>query len=164
MRLSLALFALLLSISGNVLAEGQQIAPEKRAEIEKLLEFTGAMKLTQQFSSAMVTRVTDALRSTHPDIPQKALDILPEVVDGVISENAGSLKETIIHIYDENFTLQEVKGLNQFYSSPVGRKAAKVLPSVLAESFAAGQKWGQALAPEMTRRIEARFQKEGISL
>lgn len=164
MRLLFALCVLLLPLSTNALAAEQQIAPEKRAQIEKLLEITGALKLGQQLSSAIVTQMTNALRATHPNVPQKALDLLPEIVNGVIAENMGSLKEMTIHIYDEHLTLEDVKGLNQFYSSDLGRKIVKVLPVVLAESIAAGQKWGQALGPEVARRIQARFQKENISL
>jgi len=163
-RLSLALFALLLSISTNGLAADQQIAPEKRAEIEKLLELTGSLKLGQQFASVIVTQMTNVLRQTHPDVSQKALDLLPGIVNGVIADNMGSPKEMTIHIYDEHLTLEDVKGLNQFYSSDLGRKVIKVLPVVLAESLAAGEKWGQALGPEVARRIRERFQKENIAL
>ena len=164
MRLSFVLLAVLLSISVNALADGQQVSPEKRAEIEKMLEITGALKLGQQFSSAMIAQMTSNLRAAHANVPQKALDILPEVVNGVVAENIGSLKEAIIQIYDEHLTLEDVKGLNQFYSSPLGHKVITILPGVLTESITAGQKWGQALGPEIARRIQARFQKEDISL
>ena len=165
MRLPFVLFAALLSVSTSVLAAGgQEVASEKRVQIEKLLETTGALKFSQQFSSAIVTQMTNALRATHANIPQKALDILPEVVNGVIAENIGTLKETIVRVYDENFTLEDIKGLNKFYSSDLGHKVVKTLPSVVAESVAEGQKWGQALAPEIARRIRERFQQENIQL
>lgn len=163
-RLSIALLAVLLSFSGSVLAGGQEISPEKRAQIEKMLEITGALKLGQQFSSAMITQMTNSLRASHGNIPQKALDVLPEIVNGVVAENIGTLKEAIIHIYDEHLTLEDVKGLNRFYSSELGRKVITILPGVLTESIAAGQQWGQGLAPEIARRIQERFQKDGISL
>lgn len=156
--------AVLLLASANVLADGQQIPPEKRAEIEKLLEVTGALKLGQQFSAAMVTQLTNTLRAAHSNIPQKALDILPEVVNGVVADNIGTLKEVMIHIYDEHFTLEDVKGINQFYATDLGRKLIKTLPDVLQEGFAAGRQWGQALGPEIVQRVQARFQKENITL
>ena len=52
MRYLLAVLAVLLSVSSNVMAEGQEIAPEKRTAIEKLLETTGGLQLGQQLSSA----------------------------------------------------------------------------------------------------------------
>lgn len=164
LRRSLAVVAVLLAVSANVTAEEQQIAPDKRAEIEKLLETTGALQLGQQFSAAMVTQLADTLRSTHANIPQKALDILPDVVNGVIAENLGSLKEAIIKIYDERLTLEDVKGLNEFYSTDLGRKIIKMLPGLLQDSVATGQAWGQTLGPEIAHRIQARFKKENITL
>ncbi|HTV50641.1 MAG TPA: DUF2059 domain-containing protein [Steroidobacteraceae bacterium] len=167
MRRSLAaLAALLLVVSTNALAQGQaqDIPPAKRAAIEKLIEITGALNLGRQLSAAMVTQLTNALRATHADIPQKALDILPDVVNGVIAENMATLRETMMHLYDQHLTLEDVQGLNQFYSTPLGRKVIKDLPSLLQESIVAGQKWGQALGPEIARRLRERFQKEGIAL
>jgi uncharacterized protein len=154
----------LLTFSANVMADGQDVSPEKRAAIEKLLEITGAMKLGQQFSSAIVTQLTNTLRATHANVPQKALDALPEVVDGVFAENIGALKEILVHIYDEHLTLQDVEGLNQFYSTDLGQRVIRTLPSILQESLAAGQKWGQALGPELASRLREHLQKERISL
>jgi uncharacterized protein len=164
MRCYSIVLAVLLLVSGQVMAAGQDIAPEKRAELEKLLELTGALQLGQQFSAAMVTQMTNALRSAHANLPQKVLDILPEVVNGVVAEHIESLKETILHIYDEHLTLEDVRGLNQFYSTDLGRKVIKTLPGIMQESFAVGQKWGQALGPEIADRMRARFRSDGISL
>ena len=160
----LAVLAVLLSMSANAMAAEHEISPEKRAAIEKLLEVTGALERGKQFSSVMVAQLTETLRATHANIPQKALDILPEVVNGVVADNIGTFKEAIIHIYDEHLTLEDVEGLNRFYSTDLGRKIVRTLPALMQESIVAGQKWGQALGPEIARRIQARFQKEGISL
>jgi uncharacterized protein len=145
-------------------ASAQDVNAETRAEVEKLLQTTGALRLGQQFSTAMVAQLANALRSTHANIPQKALDVLPQEVNAVLSENIPLLNEIMVHIYARHFTLDELKGLNQFYATDLGRKVIGTLPSVLQESMAAGQKWGQSLGPEIGRRIQDRFKKEGISL
>lgn len=163
-RRSLLICVVFLSFSVTVVADGQEVPPEKRAAIEKLLEITGAMKLGQQFSSAMVTQFATTLRATHPNIPQKALDALSEVVNGAVAENLPGLQETLVHIYDKNLTLQDVEGLTQFYSTDLGRKVIQTLPNILQQSIAAGQKWGQALGPEIADRLRARLQKEGIAI
>ena len=148
----------------HAMAEVQEVSAEKRAAIDKLLETTGALQLGQQFSTAIVKQLADTLRATHANVPQKALDVLPEVVNGVITENLPAFKELMIQIYDAHFTLQELEGLNDFYATELGRKVIQVLPLVLQEGMAAGQQWGQALGPEVARRIKARFVKEGIKL
>jgi hypothetical protein len=120
--------------------------------------------LGQQFSTAILTQLTNTLRAKHANIPQKALDVLPQEVNAVISENIPILKEIMVNIYGQHFTLDELKRLNQFYSTDLGHKLISTMPSVLQEGMAAGQKWGQTLAPEIGRRIQARFKKEAIAL
>jgi uncharacterized protein len=159
-----AALTVLLSLSANVMAAEQTISPEKRAAIEQLLQTTGALQIGQQLSAAMITQFSSALRASHADIPQKALDVLPEVVNSVIGANIATLRETVVQIYDAHLTLEDVKGLNQFYATDLGRKVIKSLPAVLQESIVAGQKWGQALGPEIVQQLQARFRKEGIAL
>jgi hypothetical protein len=163
---SLAILTLLLSAPVLALAEGEAaaVAPEKRAAIEKLLELTGALKLGQQMATTIVAQMTDALRATHPNIPSKALDALPDVVNGVIADNIAGFKEVIVHIYDEHFSLAELQGLNDFYSSELGRKVIEALPGVLQESMAAGHAWGQSITPEIVQRVRARLKQENIQL
>ncbi len=154
--------ALLVSFAGS--AAGQDVSAEKRAEIEKLLQTTGAMKLGQQFGAAMVAQLAKTLGATNPKVPQKALDVLPDEVNAVISKNIASLTEAMVHIYARHFTVEELQGLNKFYATELGRKVVGTLPTVLQESMAAGQQWGQSLGPEIGRRVQARFKKEGIAL
>lgn len=145
-------------------ASDQDVSAEKKVEIEKLLQTTNALHLGQQFSTAMVAHLTKTLRTKHTNVPQKALDILPQEINAVISENLPALKKILVNIYAQHFTLDELKGLNQFYSTDLGRKVISTLPSVLQESMAAGKKWGPTLAPEIERRIQARFKKEDLTL
>lgn len=144
-------------------ASNQDVSAEKKAEIEKLLQTTNALHLGQQFSAAITAQLSNTLRAKHANVPQKVLDVLPQEVNAVISENIPVLKEIMVNIYAQHFTLDELKGLNQFYSTDLGRKLISTLPSALQESMAAGQKWGQTLAPEIGRRIQARFKKEAIA-
>jgi hypothetical protein len=151
-------------VLSSPLAMGQEVSAAKRAEIEKLLQTTGALQIGQQFASAMVGQITNALRASHANIPQKALDVLPDEVNAVIASNIPSFKELVIQIYDQHFTLGDLKGLNDFYATDLGRKLVSTLPSLAQESMIAGQKWGQSLGPEIERRIQARFKKENIAL
>jgi uncharacterized protein len=155
---------LLLAVTAAGPAFGQDVDAAKRAEIEKLLALTGALKLGQQMSSMMVAQLTNVLRASHPDLPQKALDVLPEEINAAIAGNIAVFKEMVIHIYARHYTLEDLQGLTQFYSTPLGRKVLDTLPLVMQESVVAGQKWGASLGPEIGRRLQARFKREDIRL
>ena len=145
-------------------AGADELTPEKRADIEHLLQMTGALALGKQMAAAVVTNLTQTIKKVRPDIPQKALDLLPDEVTAVFEENMVSFKETIIPIYDKYFTDAELKQMIQFYGTDVGQKTIKVLPSLMQDAMAAGRQWGQALEPEIDRRITAKLKQQGVQL
>lgn len=161
---SIVLYGLLLAALAVTPAYGKEISRDKRVEIEKLLEVTGALKIGQQFSASMVNQLAQVLRSSNPNLPKRAIEVLPEEVNAVMDSNMAGFKELLIQVYDRHYTLEDLKGLNQFYSTPLGRKVISTLPAVMQDSMAAGQKFGESLGPEIGRRLEARYKKEGIKL
>lgn len=142
----------------------EELSPGKRADIEQLLEMTGALAAGRQMSTAMVTQMTQLLRKVRPDIPDRVLNVLPEEVDAVINDNLGTLTELIIGLYHKHFSADEVKEMIRFYSTPLGKKTIEVMPVLMSESFQAGQQWGQSMGPAIQARIQSRFKKEGFDL
>lgn len=153
----------LLSSSAGV-SQAQEASDQKRADVRRLLELTGAMKIGKLMSDAMVAQMTNLLRSTHPDIPQRVLDVLPGEVNAVIGENLPAFGERAAAIYEKYYSAEDVRGLIAFYSSPLGKKVIEVTPPLTQESMLAGQKWGESLGPEIQRRIQARLKQEHVEL
>jgi hypothetical protein len=145
-------------------ASAEELTPEKRADIERLLGMTGALALGKQMANAVVTHLTQSLKAARPDIPQKVINVLPAEVSAVFDENIGSLQEDIIPIYHKYFTAGEVKELIRFYSTDVGQKAIKVMPLLMQEGMTAGQRWGQSLGPKIEQRVTAKLKQQGIKI
>jgi uncharacterized protein len=161
-RLRTAALVLLIACATPALAE--ELTAEKRADIEELLQMTGALAIGRQLSGAVVQQMTQLLRKARPDIPQRVLDVLPEEIDGVIQDNTAAFKEMMIPLYHKYFTGAEVKEMIRFYSTPLGKKTIETMPALLNESFEIGQKWGQSLGPTIHARIQARLREEGYDL
>ncbi|HJY75531.1 MAG TPA: DUF2059 domain-containing protein [Burkholderiales bacterium] len=147
-----------------VAALADDMTPEKRADIEQLLQTTGALSLGKQMGVSLVEQISQALKKARPDIPQRVLDALPEEVGAVFEANIPSFKDTMIPLYGKYFTGAEIKQMLQFYSTDLGQKTIKVMPALLKESMAAGQQWGESLTPMIDARIRARLKKEGIKI
>jgi hypothetical protein len=77
-RRCFAVLVVLLSMSTNIIAAEQEISPEKRAAIEKLLEVTGAVERGKLLSSVMVAQMTEILRATHAIIHRKLWMFFPK--------------------------------------------------------------------------------------
>ena len=140
---------------------------EKKADIRNLLEISGALDMGKQMSSAVIQQMTQILKSTRPDIPDKMYEILEEEVNLIIEEQMtaeGGLLELTIIIYHRYYSHEDVKGLLSFYKTALGKKLIKTQPQVMQESIQAGQLWGQALGPIIQERLEARFENEGVDL
>jgi hypothetical protein len=57
------------------------------------------------------------------------------------------LKKRIVEIYKQNFTLAELKQMNDYLASPVGQKAVKLTPMIAEESIKV------ASMPEMQEKL-----------
>ena len=157
-----ALLVLLIACATPAL--GEDLTPEKRADIERLREMTGALAVGKQMSSAVVTQMTEILHKARPAMPQRVLDVLPEDIDGVIPDNRGAVKDLIIPLYHKYFPGGEVKEMIRFYSTPLGQKTIQTLPQLMNEGYEAGRQWGLSLAPTIQARVQARLKKEGYDL
>ena len=158
----LLILGFLLALSGPSFAD--ELTAAKRADIEKLLEMTGAAAMGKQMGVAALGQMAQVIRKMRPDIPQHVIDTLPDEVGAVFDANIDSFKEQVISIYSKYFTASEIKGMIAFYATDLGKKTISVMPALMAESMATGQQWGQSLGPQIDARIKARCKKEGYPL
>jgi len=158
------LLVLISLVAFSSLGYGEELSDQKRADIEKLLEITGATGIGQQMANAVVGQMTETIRTLRPDIPQAVIDVLPAEVEAVLDANMASFKAQLTPIYHKYFTGAEIKGMIDFYSTDLGKKTISVLPSLMSDSFLVGQRWGESMGPEIERRVKARLEKEGYSL
>ena len=64
-----------------------------------------------------------------------------------------SLKGEFLKLYLETFTQSEVEDLVVFYKTPTGRKSIRLMPEMMAQGAAIGQKRVQANLPELQSLI-----------
>jgi hypothetical protein len=159
-KITLLLGALLLS-SG---AFADDLNDEKKAAIRELMEMTGAHQLPALLTQSMGQKITQLLQQRVPISPEAAATIRKETeaaVGEALSEG-GSYYEAIYPVYHQHFSLEEIRALIAFNKSPAGRKMAQVMPSLVQDTAAAGQRWGQEAGPAMFNRVVERLQKEGL--
>lgn len=142
----------------------EDLTREKRADIERLLAMTGALSIGKQMANTFVTSLAQNLKNARPDIPKDALNLLPAEVAATFDDNIGSFKDEIVPIYHKYFTAAEVKEMIRFYSSDLGQRTIKVMPALMQEAMAAGQRWGQSLGPQIDQRVRAKLKQQGIKI
>lgn len=150
-----------------VVALAEELTEEKKQDIVKLMEVTGALRVGRQMSSLVTRQMTQSLKVSRPDIPEEMYDILAEEVNSTIGEamtEKGGFIEIITPVYHKYYTHEDIRQLLAFYHSDIGRKVVKVMPALMQESMAAGQLWGERLAPVIQKRVAERFEVMEIDI
>jgi hypothetical protein len=106
------------------------------------MEITGAGNLSVQMMNQMIM----SLKHEAPDASHKYwIDFMSEI-------DPGEMENLVVPIYQKYLTEEDVVAINEFYSSPVGKKLIQHQPDIMRESLAVGQLWGQ----DLTRRVTSR--------
>jgi hypothetical protein len=95
-------------------------------------------------------------RASNPKIPNVFWDRFLAAA----RERKGEFLDSMIPLYNRTFTEAELKGLLQFYQSPLGQRLLQVQPDLIRESMQLGQRWGSRLGAEIGRQLAA----EGVKL
>ena len=133
------------------------IDPPKEARIRELMELTGAKDLGQQLIAAGMEQFRSSVQDSQPNNPRAK-----QFVDAFVARfqkhfDPDSLTEHVIPIYDKYLTADDLKGLLDYYHSPLGQRMLKALPEVTRESQAAGFALGQKAAQESMEELKTDF-------
>jgi len=122
-----------------------KVDPAKEADIRRLLELSGGGKIGIQSMRTMEKSMRPLITNALPpgEYRAKLVDLFFEKFDSKIDPSL--LVNTIVPIYDKNLSDDDIKQLIQVYQTPIGQKLITVMPKILAESQAAGEKWGEQL-------------------
>jgi len=158
-------FAILTTVLAALLAPvgagAQELTPSHRAEIQKLMELTGAERIGNQMGTMIVQQVYAGLRRSNPNLPADSIAILEGVTVGLLTERSGELLERVVPLYGKHFSEAEIVELVSFYESPIGQKAIRVLPVIMQEMAPLSQAWATELQPELEKRLKARLSEAG---
>lgn len=129
------------------------IDPAKEADIHRLLEMTGAKNLVNQMMADMTNSIKPLLISSLPpgDYREKLVDLF--FAKFRAQATGETMVDMAVPLYDKYLTHEEVKGLLQFYSKPLGQKATNVLPKLSAEMQQLGKEWGEKLGSNLMGEV-----------
>jgi len=133
------------------------IDPQKEARIRELMDLTGAKDLGQQLIDAGMEEFRSSVMDSQPDNPRARQFVEAFAARFQKRFDSKSLNEQIIPIYDKYLSTEDLKGLLDYYRSPLGQRMLKALPDVARESQAAGYALGQKAAQDTMEELKADF-------
>lgn len=138
--------AVFIGLSFSAIAQTPAVDPAKKAEINKMLELTGMNKLMDQMVDQMIASFQT--NTATQEIPKEFWDKFRAKV------KVNDLIEEMIPLYDKHYSLEDLKAVNAFYSTPTGQRLLQSMPVVMQESMAIGQAWGAKLGQQVIEEIK----------
>jgi uncharacterized protein len=133
------------------------VDPAKDADIRSLMELVGARRNAQEVAAKGAQQLRENLVATLPASQQGQQFVNAFVADYQKKFNADEVSNQVAGIYDKHFSDEEIKGLLQFYGSPLGRKLASESPKIQAEIEAANQKVSTRVAADVLRDLPSEY-------
>jgi uncharacterized protein len=131
--------------------------PAKDADIRSLMELLGVRDALQAATAKSTEQFRDSLLATVPDNDRGQAFINAFMDSYQKKVNPDDMTDGLVAIYDKHFTEDEIKGLLQFYGSPLGQKYAAEMPKVSAESNSAGHAISLRVARDVMQDLRKQF-------
>jgi len=109
------------------------IDPTKEADIRSLMELVGARDAVQDGAKSAIEQSREKLLSTVPNNDKGQAFVNAFAASYQKKFDADLVTNQLVGIYDKHFTEDEIKGLLQFYGSPLGQKVAAEMPKITRE-------------------------------
>jgi hypothetical protein len=132
------------------------INEEKRRDIVRLLELMKAADLGTEF----LKHLTDELQSSFASLPEENRERIFKIYEEEYGKEFSREKiiEVAVPIYDKYLSAEDLKGLLEFYDTPLGRRVIGALPAIMREANEDGARRGRAVG----MRVIARITSEGL--
>jgi hypothetical protein len=139
------------------------IDPAKEADIRSLMELVGARDLVQDGANTAIEQSREKLLATVPNNDKGQAFVSAFAVSYQKKFDVDQVTEQLVAIYDKHFTDDEIKGLLQFYGSPLGQKFAAEMPKVGRETQAAVRVAGAKAAKDSLAELKQQNPEIGQS-
>jgi len=133
------------------------IDPVKEADIRSLMELVGARDAMQDFATHGADQLRENLLASVPNTDRGQQFVNAFIDDYKAKFNADEATAQLVTIYDQHFTQDEVKGLLQFYGSPLGQKFAAEMPKINGEMQAANRTFSTHIAKAVLQDLHKQY-------
>jgi hypothetical protein len=129
-------------------------------------ELVTAMKLDDQYKTLLpmiMQTLKPAIVQGRPQVERDYDAIMPGLL-AAVHARLSELVEASAALYAGNFTAEELRDVAAFYRGPTGQKLLQKQPSILQQSMALGQKFGESAFADLRERMIQELRKRGHNI
>src|ERR1700740_882103 len=109
------------------------VDPAKDADIRALLDLVGARDQVQDSVRLTAEQYRENLLASVPNNEKGQAFVNTTLNEYVKRYDVDRVNEQLVVLYDRHYSDEEIKGLLQFYGSPLGQKVAAESPKIFRE-------------------------------
>jgi hypothetical protein len=138
------------------LAPAAKLDPAKDAAIRRLMDITETSKMGENIQAYITQQIQDVIgRAMAPDKAKKFMDTFSPKFNA--SSPPSAVTDAMVTIYAQNFSMEDIQGLIQFYETPLGQRVVKTMPEVSQQSQRAGVEMDQDAAITVLRGMTTEY-------
>lgn len=138
------------------------VSPEAHTEALALTEMIGVTRQSTQLISIMRGQMIQLVMRAGQKPQEEAVKIVDEVLMPDFTAQSALLTNDIVDVWASNFSIEDLKQLRAFYSTPLGQKLIATLPKVTQEGMAQGQAWGQKIYQASIQKHRPELEARGM--
>jgi hypothetical protein len=120
--------------NASVQQAAKSIDPAKEADIRALMELVGARDIVQESMTTTSEQYREKLVATVPSNDKGQAFVNTFIATYQKKYDVEQVTEQLVGIYDKHYSDDEIRGLLQFYGSPLGQKVAAEMPKINHET------------------------------
>jgi hypothetical protein len=144
-------------------APSHSIDATKQTDIRSLMELIGARDQVQDGASNAIEQSREKLLATVPNNDKGQAFVNAFAASYQKKFDVDQMTEQLVSVYDKHFTEDEIKGLLQFYGSPLGQKVAAEMPKIGREIQSATRAASNKAAKEALAELKQQNPEVGQS-
>lgn len=133
----------------------------KEADIRSLMELVGAREMVQDGTDNAIQQSREKLQATVPNNAKGQAFVNAFATSYQKKLDIDQITDQLVGIYDKHYTDDEIKGLLQFYGSPLGQKVAAEMPKINREVQATVRSTGGKAAREALLEVKQQYPEVG---
>jgi len=141
-------------------------SPEARADVERLMELTGAHDpaLVEQMGGMIAQQIAQVIGGDNPEVVARCIEIGSAIASEAINEmfSDGDFKKEMNAVYAKYFSVEDIRQMIAFHETPVGRKSVEVMPKLMGESMQVTMRWMAKINPVIRERASKQLREEGL--
>ncbi|MCT4603250.1 MAG: DUF2059 domain-containing protein [Marinifilum sp.] len=147
------LLLLLLFAATTCFANNNILNNEYARDVKHLFQVNGSANSFKQSIKAMI----EHFKSQESDVPSSYWE---KAEEEFLKTSFEDLYNMIVPIYRKNLAHEDVKAMIAFFESDAGKRIARKIPNITAESMQVGIIWGQ----EVRKKIREDIQNKGYKI